>query len=125
MPIPGLVLPAQRPLRPPQRDDVADRKFFGEVLAGRRDALQVRQTELAAAVGLARQTISGIEVGRYWPHMGTFLDLADVLALPPAALLPPRASSVTSTLLAAIPALPEDVQGLLLHLISVQCSGKR
>ena len=60
---------------------------FGLAVRGVRRHRRISQTELAALVGIARQSVWELEHGRSGPHLSTVYKLADALQVAPDELI--------------------------------------
>ena len=63
---------------------------FGRLIRARREALRLTQDEVAGKVGLVRTSITNIEKGRQHVSIHLLYEIARVLGVAPAELLPDR-----------------------------------
>lgn len=91
--------------------------YFGRVCRVRRDELDIKQEELALAVGYkSRSGIANIENGNHFPSWDKALAIAAYLKLPITAFEPPQTLEITDYRVAepppAYPQLYEAAEGL-------------
>jgi transcriptional regulator with XRE-family HTH domain len=110
--------PADRPLSDTETAANAQAKHFGALVRERREALKMRQDDLALATGVGRRFILELEAGKQSCQLGRSLVVAAAVGLRPFdlmnansdddnALLPDLADDV----LGDLPDLPDDDRG--------------
>lgn len=72
-----------------------DSKTIGKLIKQTRQALGMRQDELASVAGLSTRSLSNIENGKNSAHLGLVLNTLDSLGIV-VTLTPPQGSGVTT-----------------------------
>lgn len=81
--------------------------YVGKAIRDTRLDRKLTQSTLASAIGLTRTSISNIEKGRQKLLLHTFSEIASVLGVDPARLLPPRETTGKNQ---PAEALPSDLE---------------
>lgn len=83
-------------------------RAFGSLIRRRRQALRLRQDQLALATGVGRRFLIDLEAGKMSCHLGRSLVVAQALGLRPADML--RAGEASADI-PDLPDLPEEDEG--------------
>lgn len=75
-------------------------RLIGERLRERREELGLKQSDVAAEVGLRRTSVTNIEAGRQKPPLHVLYGVCIVLDIEPAQLLPSNAEVLAQTVVA-------------------------
>lgn len=95
-------------------------KILGESIANRRHKAGMRQEDLAGILGIATDTVSRMEKGRFAPKMERLPDIADALGCSVADLFreaDEKAADKASTIAEILKPLPDTAQEALVGLI--------
>src|ERR1700757_2193197 len=84
---------------------------FGTLVRSRRNAMRMRQDQLALATGVGRRFLIDLEAGKPSCQLGRSLLVAEAVGLRQADLLTSGSPSQTATAL-ELPDLPEEVEHL-------------
>ena len=106
--------PADRPLSDTETAANAQAKHFGALVRERREALKMRQDDLALATGVGRRFILELEAGKASCQLGRSLVVAAAVGLRPFDLMNANSdddNALLPDLADDLPDLPDDDRG--------------
>jgi transcriptional regulator with XRE-family HTH domain len=117
MPAPDDALLSQSAVLRLPFDDRPALRTCGAVVRQHRLAQGLTQHSLASRLGLTRDAISALELGRCWLSARHLLHLAHILGIDAWQLFPPPPTAPGAALLRLLPFVPHEIQAALVELV--------